>query len=71
MVRSKKKLNVYQVPNIIKGKNPKTGKRYGVKSTRAIVGSALKEQLGSGKLSRKIISTERKINARRRKGRMK
>jgi hypothetical protein len=56
---------IYRSTEVFKGQHPKTGKRHGVKSTRAIVGSALKQHTGSGKVARKIISKERSINARR------
>jgi hypothetical protein len=75
VIRSKKKIyvsgNLESSREISKGQHPKKGRGYGVKSTRAIVGSALKEQLGSGKIARKAISRERKINARRKRGSMK
>ena len=62
---------ISEISEISKGKHPKSGKRQGVKSTRKIVGSALKQQTGSGKLARKIISKEREINARRKRGKKK
>jgi hypothetical protein len=53
--RSKKKIyvsgNLESSRGILKGQHPKKDRRYGVKSRRAIVGSALKEQLGSGKIA--------------------
>jgi hypothetical protein len=63
--------NTPEISEISKSKHPKSGKRQGVKSTRKIVGSALKQQTGSGKLARKIISKEREINSRRKRGKMK
>ena len=75
MVKRRTKISISETcdntPEISKGKHPKSGKRQGVKSTRKLVGSALKQQTGSGKLARKIISNEREINARRKRGKMK